>query len=94
MNPKGGEALGYKFFKSILDIDDKVDMAVITIPSAAVPGAMEDLGKKGVPAAVIISAGFREMGAEGTELELSVGRIAKSYGIRVLGPNCLGLPTE
>lgn len=91
VNSKGGEALGYKFFKSILEINDKVDMAVITIPSAAVPGAMEDLGKKGVPAAVIISAGFREMGAEGTELELSVGRIAKSYGIRVLGPNCLGM---
>ena len=91
VNPKGGEALGYKFFKSISEIKDKVDMAVITIPSAAVPAAMEDLGKKGVPAAVIISAGFREMGAEGMELELGVGRIAKNYGIRVLGPNCLGL---
>ena len=91
VNSKGGEALGYTFFKSILEIKDKVDMAVITIPSTAVPAAMEELGKKCVPAAVIISAGFKETGAEGTELELRVGRIAKNYGIRVLGPNCLGL---
>lgn len=91
VNSKGGEALGYSFFKSILEIKDKVDMAVITIPSVAVPAVMEDLGKKGVPAAVVISAGFRETGAEGTELELKVGKIAKDYGIRVLGPNCLGL---
>ena len=91
VNSKGGEALGYSFFKSILDIKDKVDLAVITIPSAAVPAVMEDLGKKGVPAAVVISAGFRETGAEGTELELRVGKIARDCGIRVLGPNCLGL---
>lgn len=91
VNSKGGEALGYSFFKSILEIKDKVDMAVITIPSVAVPAVMKDLGKKGVPAAVVISAGFRETGAEGTELELKVGKIAKDYGIRVLGPNCLGL---
>lgn len=91
VNSKGGEALGYAFFKSVLEIKDKVDMAVITIPSAAVPAVMEDLGKKGVPAAVVISAGFRETGAEGTELELRVGKIAKDYSIRVLGPNCLGL---
>ena len=91
VNSKGGEALGYKFFKSIFEIKDKVDMAVITTPSAAVPAVMEDLGKNGVPAAVVISAGFRETGAEGTELELKVGKIAKGYGIRVLGPNCLGL---
>lgn len=91
VNSKGGKALGYSFFKSILEIKDKVDMAVITIPSVAVPAVMKDLGKKGVPAAVVISAGFRETGAEGTELELKVGKIAKDYGIRVLGPNCLGL---
>ncbi|WP_400207670.1 acetate--CoA ligase alpha subunit [Candidatus Methanomassiliicoccus intestinalis] len=91
VNARGGEALGHHFYKSVLEIAGPVDLAVITIPAAIVPSVMEELGKKGTPAAVIISAGFREMGAEGTKLELEVGAIAKKYGIRLLGPNCLGL---
>lgn len=89
INPKGGEILGLKAYRSILDVPDEVDLAVIIVPAKFVPGVMEDLGKKGVKAAVIITGGFREAGNE--ELEERVLEVARKYGIRVVGPNCQGI---
>ena len=64
---------------------------MIVIPSKAVPAVLEDCGKKGVKGAVMITAGFREAGAEGREREAQVLEVAAQYGMRVVGPNCLGL---
>ena len=66
-------------------------MAVVVVPSHAVPQVVEEAGKKGVPLVVIISSGFRETGDAGSVLEDQVLAIARQYGIRIVGPNCLGI---
>ncbi len=91
VNPKAEEILGLKTYPSLLEIEDKVDLAVIAVPNTIVPAVMDQAGQKGVKAAVVITAGFKEVGKEGAELERRVGEIGKRYGIRILGPNCLGL---
>jgi len=91
VNPKSEEILGLKCYPSVLDIPDEVQAAVICVPNTFVPKVMEECGEKKVKAAIIITAGFKEIGKEGAELEHQVGAIAKRYGIRVLGPNCLGI---
>jgi len=82
---------GVKAFKSVLDIPDEVDLAVIVVPREYVAGVMRECGEKGVKAAVIITAGFSEVGEEGARLEREVISIARKYGIRVIGPNCVGI---
>ena len=91
INPKAKSIAGIKCYPSVLDIDDRVDTAIIAVPACVVPSVLEDCGKKGVKCAVIISAGFREVGEEGARLEDDVLSIAKKYGIRVVGPNCMGV---
>jgi acetyl coenzyme A synthetase (ADP forming)-like protein len=91
VNPKGGTILELPAFASVLDIPDPVDLAVIVIPYKFVPAALEECGKKGVNAVVIISAGFREAGRDGYERELELVQIGKKYGLRIIGPNCLGV---
>lgn len=91
VNPKADEILGLRAYPTVLDIPDPVDLAVIVIPYPLVPAALEQCGQKGVPAAVVISAGFREAGREGLERELELVQIARRYGIRIIGPNCLGV---
>ncbi|MCL6472887.1 MAG: acetate--CoA ligase [Firmicutes bacterium] len=90
VNPKAKEIHGEPVYASIKDIQDRVDLAVIVVPSRLVPQVMEEAGEKGVKVAVIISAGFKETGIEGARLEKEVIDISNRYGIRVLGPNCLG----
>ncbi len=87
-NPTVG---GLKAFKSVLDIPGAVDLAVVAAPSRFTPAVMEEVGKKGIKGAIIVSAGFREVDEEGARLEKEVGEISKKYGIRVIGPNCLGI---
>lgn len=91
VNPRADEVLGMKCYHSISDIPDKVDLIVVVVPNRIVPSVIEEAGEFGVKAAIIISAGFKEIGLEGAELEHRVGELAKGYGMRVLGPNCLGL---
>jgi len=91
VNPKAGEILGLKAYPTVLDIPGPVDLAVIVIPYPLVPEALRQCGEKGVPAAVVISAGFREAGREGLERELELVQIARQYHIRLIGPNCLGV---
>ncbi|MCC7556026.1 MAG: acetate--CoA ligase family protein [Methanoculleus marisnigri] len=91
VNNKRPEVQGLKAYPSILDIPNPVDMAVITVPAKHVPSVIEECGQKGVSMVVIITAGFKEMGEGGKALEDRVLEIAKGYGTRIVGPNCLGL---
>jgi acetyltransferase len=91
INPKAPDILGIKAYASILDVPGSIDLAVIVIPAKFVAGVMEQCGQKGINAVVIISAGFKEIGAEGKVLEDQMMAVAKQYGIRVIGPNCLGI---
>ncbi len=89
VNPSAEEILGLKCYPSVKDIPGDVDLAVVIVPAKFVPQVMRDCGEKGVKAAIIISAGFSEVG--NVELEEEVKRIAQGYGIRVIGPNGLGV---
>jgi acetyl coenzyme A synthetase (ADP forming)-like protein len=91
VNPTAEEILGLKVYKSVLDAPGPVDMVVIMIPSRAVIGVMRECGRKGVKGAVIITAGFREAGPEGVAREIELLAVAAEYGIRIVGPNCLGI---
>lgn len=81
---------GIQAYASISQVPSKVDLAVISVPAKVVAATMRQCGEAGVSAAVIITAGFKETGAAGKRLEDEVMAIAKEYGIRILGPNCLG----
>jgi acyl-CoA synthetase (NDP forming) len=89
VNPNEKTIQGFPCYPSILDIKDEVDLAVIVVPAKIVPNVMKEVGKRGVKAAVIITSGFSEVGNH--KLEEEVTQIAKNAGIRVLGPNCLGV---
>ncbi len=91
INPKATEILGLPCFPSVLDVPGPIDLAVIVVPNKLVPGVMTECGKKGIKGAIIITAGFKEAGVEGVKLEREVMAIAREYGIRVIGPNCLGI---
>ena len=92
VNPKADSILGVKAYPSVKDIPGEVDLAVIVIPAAAVPQALEDCGAKGIENVVVISAGFKETHSdEGLALEKTVTEIAKKHGINLVGPNCLGI---
>ncbi len=91
VNPKGTEVLGLKMYPNVRDIPGPVDLAHIMVPARFVPGVLEDCVAKGVKAAQIFTAGFRETGEEeGRRLEEKLVRIAKN-GIRLIGPNCFGV---
>ncbi|MCK2242700.1 MULTISPECIES: acetate--CoA ligase family protein [unclassified Crossiella] len=88
INPKADEILGRKAFKAVGDVPADVDVAVFAIPAKFVAGALEECGKKGIPAAVLIPSGFAETGNQ--ELQDEVVAIAHQYKIRLLGPNIYG----
>ena len=87
-NPTVG---GLTAYKNVLDIPDSIDLAVVAAPSKFTPSVMEEVGKKGIKGAIIVSAGFKEVDEAGAKLEREVGETAKKYGIKVIGPNCLGI---
>ncbi|MCL2460501.1 MAG: acetate--CoA ligase family protein [Euryarchaeota archaeon] len=92
VNNRRDVIMGRKVYASVLDIpEETVDMVVITVPGRIVPSVMEECGQKGVKVAVVITAGFKEMSEEGEALENEVVAIARKYGTRIVGPNCLGL---
>ncbi len=90
INPKYREVLGFPCYPSILDAPD-VELAVIAVPAKAVNPVLEQCGEKGVKYAVVITAGFREAGKEGAKLEKEMVEICRKYGIKLVGPNCLGI---
>jgi acetyltransferase len=91
VNPSRESAMGLKCYPDVAKIPEHVDFAVIATPAKTVPRLVEDCAKAGVDGVVIISAGFRETGAEGLKLEEEIKRIQAKYDIRILGPNCVGI---
>ncbi len=92
VNPKYSEIMGLKCYSTVKEIPEDIDLAVIAVPAPIVPKVLEECGEKKIKAAIIISGGFRETGTkEGALLEEKIVEIAKKYGIRILGPNCLGI---
>jgi len=91
VNPRHTEILGKKVYPAVGDIPGRVDAAVIAIPAPAVPGVIRECGAKKIPLAIILSSGFREEDAEGAQREEEVISLARSAGMRVIGPNCLGI---
>jgi acetyl coenzyme A synthetase (ADP forming)-like protein len=96
VNPNSAAILGRTAYPTLSEIPGQVDAVVIAIPAAAVPAIVEEAGKKKIPLAIIVSSGFRETGPAGKALEDQVLAAARKYGIRVMGPNCLGfmLPAQ
>jgi acetyl coenzyme A synthetase (ADP forming)-like protein len=91
VNPKATSVHGVPAWPSVLAIPGAIDMAVIAVPKQMVADVAEQCGQKGVKVLVIITAGFKEVGGAGREREVKVLAIARRYGMRVVGPNCLGV---
>lgn len=91
VNLKAHSVCGVRAYPSISDLPEKADLAVVIVPAAVVPEVVEESGKNGVKGLVIISAGFKEVGKEGAELENETAAIAKKHSMRLIGPNCLGV---
>jgi acetyl coenzyme A synthetase (ADP forming)-like protein len=91
VNPNAGSVMAIKAYPSILDIPDTVDMAIIAVPAPIVAKISHECGQKHVRALVVISDGFKERGPEGAEREKQLRDIALGYGMRVVGPNCMGI---
>lgn len=91
INPSGGELLGMKVYPSILEAPDEIDLAFILIPPQAAVGAVRECAQKGVPACVVVTAGFGELGGEGERLQQSLRDVAEEAGMAVVGPNCAGI---
>src|SRR4030043_432471 len=91
VGPSGGFVQTHRIYRSISDIQDAIDLAVILTPARTVPAILEECGQKGIRWAIIETAGFREYGEEGKKIENDMLRVANQYGIRFVGPNCIGV---
>lgn len=91
VNPRYTEILGLRCYPTIEEVPDPVDLAVVAVRAEIVPQVMESVGKRGIRAAIIVSGGFAEIGPEGEERQRRVAEIAQKYGIRIIGPNCIGV---
>ncbi len=91
VNPKARSVCGVPTYGSVGEVPEHVDLAVVAVPAAAVPGVVQECAEAGVGSLAVISSGFAETGPEGRELETAALAIARRSGIRMLGPNCLGL---
>ncbi len=78
-------------FKTVLDVKEQIDLAVVITKNDIVPGVLEECGKKKIKGVIVITAGFKEVNEEGRKLEQQLKDIAKKYGIKMIGPNCLGV---
>ncbi|HUK49780.1 MAG TPA: acetate--CoA ligase family protein, partial [Terriglobales bacterium] len=83
--------MGLKCYPSVSKIPEHVDLAVVATPAKTVPGVVKECAEAGVDGIVVISAGFKEVGAEGAKLEADIRDVISEYGVRVLGPNCVGV---
>lgn len=90
VNPGSKEILGRRCYAHISEVPDPVELAVLVVPAPVTPQTLEDCGKRGIKAAIIISGGFKEVGESGTDLEKECLEIARRYGMRLIGPNCVG----
>jgi len=91
VNPKYDEIMGLKTYPSILDVPETPDLAVVTIRAERAVKAVEEAGRKGVRAVIVVAGGFAEAGPEGAKLERELVSIVRKYGMRLVGPNCIGV---
>jgi len=91
VHPRETDVLGYKSYPHVAELPEIPDLALIVLPTDLVPGVLEDCGRKGIRHAIIVSGGFKEVGPDGIALEQRLIRTARRYGIRFLGPNCIGV---
>jgi acetyltransferase len=91
VNIRKPEILGVKTYQTVEQIPEPVDLAIIATPAKTVPEVVEQCGKAGVKGTIIVSAGFKETGPEGKALEDKILEIKKKYGLRIIGPNCIGV---
>ncbi len=91
VNPKHSELLGVECYRNIASVPERVDLAVLTTPAATIPALIGECIDSGVKAAVVISAGFRESGERGTNLEREIQQQLRRSSMRMIGPNCLGV---
>jgi len=90
VNPKADQILGLTSYPDVLDVPELVDLAVVVLPAQMTPDVLRGCGERGIKAVIIISGGFREVGDSGEKLEQECLQIARNFGIRVIGPNCVG----
>lgn len=91
VHPKEEQVQNLKAYRSILDLPEVPDLAVLVLPTRIVCQKMEECGQKGIKRAIVVSGGFKEVGGQGVDLEKELVEIAGKYGIRLLGPNCIGV---
>lgn len=91
INPKRSAVLGVKAYPNVSSLPEPVDLAVLVTPSQSIPGLIDECAAAGIKSAIIISAGFKETGPQGVELERRVLTTARANGMRIIGPNCLGV---
>ncbi len=91
VNPKYTQVLGIPCFPSLQDIEGPVDLVVVAVPARITPRVFDDIAAKGTKAVIVISGGFSETGPRGAEIEDEIVAIAKRNGIRIIGPNCVGV---
>ena len=91
VNPKATAIHSMKAYRSISEIGDEIDLAVIVVPKQLVPGVVDECGAKGIKGLVVISAGFKETGAEGAARERELLDQVRGHGMRMIGPNCMGV---
>jgi acyl-CoA synthetase (NDP forming) len=91
VNPLGGELHGLSVYKRVQDVPDPVDLAIVIVPAKIVPQVMEEIGDRGITHVIIETAGFGEIGEAGKRLQKNIKGIASRRGMRVIGPNCVGV---
>ncbi len=91
VNPKAESILGQKCYPSVADIPEAMDLVIITTPAKVVPPLIDECGRKGIPFGIVITSDFSETGPEGAALERDVVSRAGKYGIRLVGPNSMGI---
>jgi len=91
ISPTRETVFDQKAYKSVLDVPDSIDLAVVITKNTIVPVVLEECGKKKIRGAIVITAGFKEVDEEGKKLEQKLKDIATKYGVKVIGPNCLGV---
>ncbi|HQK75369.1 MAG TPA: CoA-binding protein, partial [Candidatus Hydrogenedentes bacterium] len=91
VNPNRPSVMGIKAYPTVADVPDQIDLAVVVTPAKAIPALISECADVGVKGAIVISAGFKELGAPGIALEEEILRHAQRGRMRIVGPNCLGV---
>jgi acetyltransferase len=91
VNPRGGQLFGRPVYPDLSQVPEPIDLAILLIPAPATPQVLQACGERGIRAVIVSSSGFRETGPEGAKLEKVLLETARKYGIRLIGPNCIGL---